>query len=236
MMEAGELAEANPAQYDRRSMRVDGYGGDPITSGDSTLTLVIADFDQSEVMTTLTATRLEQLFRHLSRFAEKSRDRDFRESMEETSAAFGLADTIATRWDIVAKIRLFVLSNRVLSSRVMDRTDGSEIEGKSASHSVWDLTRMHQYRKSLATREEMTIDLESDFGGAISALPAHLPNADYESYMAVLPAEQLAQIYDRWGDRLLEQNVRVFSSSQEQGQQGLAQHAPKRAEHVLRLQ
>lgn len=225
MMEAGELAEANPAQYDaqygRRRMRVDGYGGDPITSGDSTLTLVIADFDQSEDMTTLTATRLEQLFRHLSWFAEKSLDRVFRESMEETSAAFGLADTIATRWDIVAKIRLFVLSNRVLSSRVMDRTDGSEIEGKSASHSVWDLTRMHQYRKSLATREEMTIDLESDFGGAISALPAHLPNADYESYMAVLPAEQLAQIYARWGDRLLEQNVRVFLQSRSNVNKGL---------------
>ena len=33
---------------------------------------------------------------------------------------------------------------------------------------------------------------------------------DYESYLAVFPGSQLARIYDRWGARLLEQNVRVF--------------------------
>ena len=41
-------------------------------------------------------------------------------------------------------------------------------------------------------------------------LPAHMEHADYESYLAVLPGSQLAKIYDRWGARLLEQNVRVF--------------------------
>jgi len=35
-------------------------------------------------------------------------------------------------------------------------------------------------------------------------------DADYKAYLAVVPGAQLASIYDRWGSRLLEQNVRVF--------------------------
>ena len=49
-----------------------------------------------------------------------------------------------------------------------------------------------------------------EFGGPLMLLPAHMEMADYESYLTVLPGSHLARIYDRWGSRLLEQNVRVF--------------------------
>lgn len=59
-------------------------------------------------------------------------------------------------------------------------------------------------------REEIEIDLEADYGSSLQLLPAHQPKAGYQAYLAVVPAPQLAAIYDRWGARLLEQNVRVF--------------------------
>ena len=37
-----------------------------------------------------------------------------------------------------------------------------------------------------------------------------MTGAGYEAYLAAIPAAQLAAIYDRWGARLLEQNVRCF--------------------------
>ena len=55
----------------------------------------------------------------------------------------------------------------------------------------------------------MEIDLR-DFGGPLPVLPAQHTDGQHESYLAVLPGEVLADIYDRWGARLLEQNVRVF--------------------------
>ena len=76
--------------------------------------------------------------------------------------------------------------------------------------SVWDLTRLHRFASSGTGREDVLIDLEADFGGPLPALPAHLTEADYEAYLVVVPGAQLAAIYDRWGARLLEQNVRVF--------------------------
>ena len=41
-------------------------------------------------------------------------------------------------------------------------------------------------------------------------MPAHLTDASYEAYLAVVPGDLLASIYDKWGTRLLEQNVRCF--------------------------
>jgi hypothetical protein len=59
-------------------------------------------------------------------------------------------------------------------------------------------------------REDIEIDLEQDFGQCLQALPAHLNDPGYEGYLLVIPGRLLASIYDRWGARLLEQNVRVF--------------------------
>ena len=78
------------------------------------------------------------------------------------------------------------------------------------TYSVWDLGRLYRYASSGFEREEIVVDLEREFGGALPVLPAHLNDAGYESYLVVVPGSQLASIYDRWGARLLEQNVRVF--------------------------
>ncbi|MCL0055905.1 AIPR family protein, partial [Dehalococcoidia bacterium] len=104
---------------------------------------------------------------------------------------------------------MFLLTNKKLNMRV-DRIDEREIRSKKAHASVWDLTRMWQSASSTKTREEMEIDFANDFGGSVPALPAHVPNTSYKAYMAVISGSQLADIYERWGDRLLENNVRVF--------------------------
>ncbi|MDX2111035.1 MAG: AIPR family protein [Verrucomicrobiota bacterium] len=209
LVEAGELETADRAQYiSSRGVRVDGYGGDPLDS-DGVLNLIIADFHQSLERGTLTATDMEAIFKRLSNFLSKSLDPDFRNGLEETLPAFGLAELIAKRWANVAKIRLFLISNRVLSTRV-DGKEAGELQGRPVTYSVWDLGRLQRFAASGHGREDIEIDLEKDFGGPLPALPAHLKEAGYEAYLVAVPAVQLAAIYDRWSARLLEQNVRVF--------------------------
>ncbi len=209
LVEVGEFETADRARYlSLRGVRVDGYGGDPIDSA-GVLNLIIADFNQSSQIETLTATDMEAIFKRLSNFLVKSLDDNFRNGLEETLPAFGLADLIAKRWEKVIKIRLFLISNRVLSSRV-DGKETGEIQGKPVTYSVWDIGRLQRFDASGQGREDIEINLEDDFGGALLALPAHLKDAGYESYLMAIPAAQLAAIYDKWSTRLLEQNVRVF--------------------------
>jgi hypothetical protein len=209
LIDAGELETGDRVQYlGPRGLRVDGYGGDPLNA-EGVLSLIVTDFSQSPDVTTLTASDMDAIFSRLFNFLSRTRDASFRNGLEETSPVFGLADLIAQRWPGILKVRLFLVSNRVLSSRV-DGRDAGELAGVPVTYSVWDLSRLHRFRTAGSGREDILIDLANDFGGPIPALSAQVSDADYEAYMLVVPGVQLAAIYDRWGPRLLERNVRVF--------------------------
>jgi AIPR protein len=208
LMDSGELETADRAFYSGRGLRVDGYGGDPVTNAGE-LCLVVADFSQSPAVASLTQSELDSTFKRPLNFLTKALDPKFRNSLEETDPGFGLADLIAARWPGISKVRIILISNRLLSGRVEGR-ESEQVDGTPVSYSVWDIGRLHRLAVSRRGREEIVIDLESEFGGAIPILPAHLSDAGYEAYLAVVPGAQLAAIYDQWGARLLEQNVRVF--------------------------
>lgn len=209
LVDAGELDTADRVAHAPTTggRRVDGYGGDPAQAA-GVLSLIISDFNHDAVVGRLTQTELNDIFKRLTNFLTKSLDAKFRNSLEETDPAFGLADLIATRWATVSKVRLFLISNRELSAKV-DGREAGEIDGKIVTYSVWDIQRLYRFAASGMGREEIEIDL-NDHGGPIPLLPAHLADAGYQAYLAVVPGAQLASIYDRWGARLLEQNVRVF--------------------------
>ena len=211
LMEAGELDAADRVSYrgaPSRGIRVDGYGGDPAESAD-TLSLIILDFRLTDEVGRLTGTEMDTAFRRLSNFLRKALDKRWRDELEETSPAFGLAALIAQRWRSIARVRLLLVSNRKLSDRV-DGRPAVDIEGRRVTYSVWDIRRLHAQSTAGDGREDIKINLEADFGGALPILPAQQSEGDHRSYLAILPGKVLADIYDQWGARLLEQNVRVF--------------------------
>ncbi|APX11372.1 AIPR family protein [Tateyamaria omphalii] len=187
-------------------IRVDGWGGDPKKS--KQLTLLVIDHADDPDSPTLTGTELNNQFKRPLRFLKAALDEEWRDRLEETSPGFELADMVAARWASVKKIRLLLLTDRKLSSRV-DGREMTEFMERPVSYSVWDVTRLERIESSAMGREDIIVDLEQH-GGAIPVLPAHMPNSPYEAYLAALPGPALASIYDRWEARLLEQNVRVF--------------------------
>ena len=219
LIDAGELETADRVHHvSPRGIRVDGYGGDPVNS-DAVLSLIITDFSQSEEVATLTATNMNATFKRLSNFLDRSLDEAFRNSLEESAPVFGLADLIAGRRPSISRVRLFLVTNRVLSSRVDGRNAG-QLQGIPITYSVWDLGRLYRFTTSGHEREDYVVNLD-EFGGPLLVLPAHMQQVDYESYLAVFPGRQLARIYDRWGARLLEQNVRVFLQARGNVNRGL---------------
>ena len=209
LVDAGEIETADPAPYRNpsRGLRVDGYGGDPLTE-DGVLSLISLDFVQSGEISSLTNTDMQAAFRRMENYLRRSLDSRFRDQLEETDPGFGLADLIANRWDHISRVKLFLVSNRLLSSRV-DGRDDSSLNDIPIGYSVWDLSRLHRYATSSSEREDVIVNLHES-GGPLLVLPAHMESASYEAYLAVVPGSQLAAIYAQWGTRLLEQNVRVF--------------------------
>ena len=212
LVEAGEIDNFGIVHYrgpPSSGIRIDGYGGDPNDSEMGVLNLLISDFHPSTEIGRLTKTQMDVIFKRLLKFLNSALDTDWRNSLEESSRAFGLADLISHRWVDISNIRLFLISNRELSDRV-DRRDADNVAGKSITYSVWDIKRLYRFVTVGHGSEEISIDLQKDYGGFVPILFAQHAEAEHESYLTILPGEVLARIYDRWGTRLLEQNVRVF--------------------------
>ena len=212
LMEAGELDSADRVAYQGRpgrGIRVDGYGGDPAEDDSDTFSLLISDFQPSADVGRLIGSEMNTIFRRLSNFLRHALDRKWRDALEETSPAFGLADLLSKRWSGIGRVRLFLITNRALSERI-DGREADELDGRTITYSVWDIGRLHRQATVGHGREDIDVDLAANFEGPLAVLPAQQPEADHESYLAIMPGKVLAAIYDRWGTRLLEQNVRVF--------------------------
>ena len=209
LVDAGEFDTYDPAYYRAaKGMKVDGYGGDP-SEYDGVLTLVVADFYEGDELTSLTKTQIDSVFKRLVNFYTACLKDDFYIQMEETATGFGLARMINDCQRQITRIRLFLVSNKLLSERVSGKED-TEIGGTPATYNVWDISRLHRLVSSRKGKEDIEIDLLEEFGAGLPCLPAHVGGDDYEAYLAAVPATMLASLYDRWGARLLEQNVRCF--------------------------
>ena len=223
LTEAGDLQTTDRAFYDSGEkatrLRIDGYGGDP-RDADGVLGLVVCDFKDTEQFETMGKADLPPLFNPLVRFLKEARKKDFRDSLNEVSPGFQVSDLIITTWSHVTKVKLILLSNRHYVGKV-DAMPAGDLGGIPVTYNVWDLARFERYDRSGQAREDMVIDFEGEFGGALPALNASQRGSDLDSYLMVIPAPQLAAIYDRWGARLLEANVRSFLQARASTNKGI---------------
>lgn len=212
LTESGETEEANWSHYAddpiSPKVQVHGYGGDP-RDGNGVLSLVICDFQVGPTIRTANADHVKKLFRRLSEFLKASLKRSFRDSLEETSPGYGLSDLIAATWSDVEKIKLIVVTNAEFRAK-SDGVPAGTIDDREVTYSVWDLKRLSRYVEQGLTRQSSEVDFVKDFGGGVPVLRASAGEDALETYIAVIPGDQLAKIYDQWGPKLLESNVRSF--------------------------
>lgn len=208
LVELGELEAADRAHHEARALRVDGYGGDPSANGE--LTIIVSEFEQGEgVPQTLTAREMRDRLKNGRNFIEHALDAEWRGMINDSSPGAALAALIADSWKSIHTIRIVLISNRPLSTRVKT-IDDEALHGKPVTHFVWDLSRLFELRSSGSARERIGIDLIKEFGAGIPALRVAVQDNLYEGYLAAIGGEMLATLFKRYGARLLEQNVRVF--------------------------
>ena len=205
--ESGAIEGFEPCHYKApRGMRVDGYW---LNDDGISINLFIVDFANREVLESLARSDVDALFKRIENFFTASSLKELYSELEETSLGYGLARDISSRANTLAKVNFYLLSERLLSEKVQAIEDKLHQEC-TFTYNIWDISRLHRIKTSRGLKEEVIIDFESMFGQGIPCLPAHIKSADYESYLMVMPATILGDLYGKYGDRLLEQNVRCF--------------------------
>lgn len=224
LTEAGELETVDRAFYEfgdgGQRLRIDGYGGDP-RDADGILGLVICDFKETAAPQTISKTDLPPLFNPLMRYLKKARQPAFRDGLNEVSPGFQVSDLVITTWSQITKIKLILVSNREYVGKV-DAMPAGVMDGIPVTYNVWDLARLEKWDSTGQASEDRTIDFAGEFGGSLPALQASKASELLESYLLVIPGQQLAAIYDKWGARLLEANVRSFLQARAATNKGIA--------------
>jgi AIPR protein len=205
--ESGAIEGFEPCHYKApRGMRVDGYW---LNDDGISIDLFIVDFANREVLESLTRSDVDALFKRIENFFTTCSLKGLYSELEETSLGYGLARDLFSRASTFAKVNFYLFSERLLSEKVQAIEDKRH-EGWTFTYNIWDIARLHRIKTSRGAKEEVVIDFEALFGQGIPCLPAHIKSADYESYLMVMPATILGDLYGKYGDRLLEQNVRCF--------------------------
>src|SRR5690554_118001 len=207
LQESGFSEGFELAYYQSRGLRVDGYWFDD----EDRLDLYVADFESLDSLATLTKTEIGAIFTRLINFFEYSAQKGLSDSLEETSPRYGLAHQLEQRFRSLYKVRLIIRSDRAVSERVKD-SDLSEFSllGIPDSKHVWDMVRLQRLRSSKSQKEALDFDFVQMFRAGIPSIPAYVGTEHYKSYLLVMPGDYLADLYQEYGARLLEQNVRTF--------------------------
>lgn len=165
-------------------------------------------------------------FTRLANFLERALD-GLHSKMEPASPAYDMASEIHRVRDGLSHIRLFLLTDGLTT---VEHLPESTIRGARVTLQVWDLRRLFRLVTSGHGREEICIDLEQQYGVTIPCLQA--PSmGDYRAYLALVPGDLLFRIYDEYGPRLLERNVRSFLQARGKVNQGIRdtiRNAPNR--------
>jgi hypothetical protein len=189
-----------------RGIKIDGYSWNPL---EKTISVIVVNYtNELDVINTLTNTEISTIGNRVTRFFESIQDPNFIKSLEVTDPGRIAAEEILKYCPEAIKFRIVLITDEVLSTRVK-KVQIEKILDKDTSIEIWDLERLKSLDQSSSDHEEFTVDLKV-LGGNIKALPANTLENGVSTYLAIMPGNLLSAIYNEFGQRLLESNVRTF--------------------------
>lgn len=215
LIDAEELQDWEPSFFEGRGFRrrilgLDGYSTDELDL-DGTLHVLVAELREGDEPASLVSADINAAFSRATGFVIDASEGRLDEVLEPSTPAADLARLVRERRGKVKTIRVLLLSNALLGARYRE-VDRDSIDGVKVELNVWDLARFHQLAAA-GGREEVDIDLTEFAPRGLPALSAGIGETGYAALLCVVPGNLLADIYDRYGSRLLEGNVRAFLST-----------------------
>ena len=212
------------AKVQNAKLRLSGYA---VSEESDQLDLFVSLYAGVDEVTSIpdseTKRAAEQCFRFLGRSAEGR----LASTMEKSNDAYELVLTIQESYSRLDQIRIYVLTDRRAKAK---NFKSREIRGKTIKLEVMDIERLHRHWSEGKPRDELTIDFAEVCGGALPCVYVPGEMSEYDYAMTVLPGEALRFAYDKYGDRLLEANVRSFLSVTGKVNKGIRdtlRHAPE---------
>jgi hypothetical protein len=191
----------------RGTARINGYA---ISDEEDSLDLFATLYEDADVPLTVGRPEIRQAIEQAMRFLTGVFD-GLAQRLEVSSEQAAMASHITSARDNLIDIRINLLTDGVTPTA--KSLDDSELAGKRIRFEIWDAERLYRAMQAGRPRDEIVIDFAKDYGGPLPCLEAPPSQRDYSGYLALIPGEVMYQLYDDYGARLLELNVRSFLSA-----------------------
>jgi hypothetical protein len=151
------------------------------------------------------------------------------EKLDPSSDVHSLALTIREIYDGLEQVRVYVLTDGIAKSKSFKSRD---VGGKHVKLEVMDMERLYRHRSEGKPRDELVIDFNDVSGSPLPCVFVPGETGDYDYALTAIPGEALRFVYEKFGPRLLEANVRSFLSVKAKGVnaglQNTLRNAPER--------
>lgn len=173
-----------------------------------TLDLFITIYNHDEEIQNVSKGDAERAIDRLGKFFRNSVYNDFINELDESSEVFDLAKTLASSKEIrefLTRVNIFLITNGIVKTDLT--TTHAEVGGYPLYYRIIDINYLFNLSKKSGVPIEIDFSLN---GNLVPCIENQTSNKDYKSFLGIIPGNTLADIYEQYGPRLLEQNVRSF--------------------------
>jgi hypothetical protein len=202
--------EPRPCHYARKNansnLRISGFA---MSEGGDELDLFVSLFADVDRIETVSDAETLAAVRQCESFLTRCVNGSLLRTMDASDDAYELTLAIHECYPQLEQIRIYVLTDRQAKSK---NFKAREINGKTVKLEVMDIERLYRHLSEGKPRDELIVNFLDTSGTAIPCV--YVPGeSDYDYALAAIPAEALRTIYEKYGARLLEANVRSFLSA-----------------------
>ena len=209
LSEAGETENTTVA-YDekdfgtKKAHKINGYA---ISDNYETVDLFITIYRTGEEIPVIYKKEIDQAVTRITNFFRKATYNNYEDDVAESSPIFEFAHTLGSYQELkdnLVRVNAFILTNGEYKGEIPQSTS---LNGNKIFYRILDINYLFQVSEASHVPIEIDFDEEK---AMVPCLPASTDNEEYQAYVAIIPGTCLASLYERFGSRLLEQNVRSF--------------------------
>lgn len=226
--ENGMLAGPELCHYDEDSGRSRcRFSGFSFTEDGSTLRVFTTSYRPGDAFGTLKAGDISKLAGRATQLYARALKNDL-SKFAASPDALDAAKRIVRELDNIRNVEILILSNGVARDRDVDDVCLGNVV---ISYEVIDLERLFRSAATGLPRDDILIDFEKMLGRPIACLEMKPAPSEYATYLVILSGDLLFQLYEKYGPRLLEFNVRSFLQARGNVNRGIRdtlRNAPER--------
>jgi len=211
MSEIGMTFEPEVCHYSARvgnaNLRLSGFA---VSDELDQLDLFVSLYDGVDKVTPVPDSETRNAAEQCLRFLAKCAEGKLAVTMDESNDAYTLAMTIQECYAKLDEIRIYVLTDRQAKAR---NFRAREVNGKTIKLEVMDIERLHRHWSEGKPRDDLVVDFVKLSGRALPCVYVPGETANYDYALTAIPGEALRFVYEKYGARLLEANVRSFLST-----------------------